>query len=336
MNVVMTSFTGRCLWHWLPLADHIREQGGRCDFVLFPRLSDPDHANLLTLDHVLLCMPIDEQFAFVHEDEVSALQKVSRCLGDRYDAVLMTSCIAGPELKIKSALTSAKTKAIGMQHGMFQLWDHYDNHFAASFDYFGVFGEAFASRFGEAWRNRVLPLSLPRLDALRPIVDLAGPVLIVLQSEIDPAAIVDVARGLRGLGHEVLLRPHPEHHQIYDTLEAELPFTDGSEPFGDLLARIRPRGLVTSGSTAALEALECVIPTAVLPAQQGEVYADFGIVAEEVSADAIADVFSRFGDPAFNDDLRRCMDRHTGRRGHRIQRALDVLEAVCAARAAPP
>ena len=166
MNVAMTSFTGRCLWHWLPLAARIREQGGRCDFVLFPRLSDPDHASLLTLEHVPLRMPIDEQFAFVDEDEASALQKVSRCLGDRYDAVLMTSCIAGPELKIKSALTSAKTKAIGMQHGMFQLWDQYNKHFAASFDYFGVFGEAFASRFGEARRNRVLPLSLPRLDAL--------------------------------------------------------------------------------------------------------------------------------------------------------------------------
>ena len=330
MNVVMTSFTGRCLGHWLPLAEHIRQAGGRCDFVLFPRLSDPDHAGLMALEHVLLRMPIDEQFAFIDTDEDRALREVARYLGDGYDAVLMTSCIAGPELKIKSALASSGTRIVGLQHGMFQLWERYDSCFAVSFDYFGVFGTAFVSRFGGAWRNRVLPLSLPHLDELQPVSDLSGPILIVLQSAVDLGAIANLARGLKADGQDVLLRPHPEHHGTYDTLKAEFSFTGRAEPFSDLLQRIRPAAIVTSGSTAALEALECGIPTSVLPAQQGEVYTDFGIVAADVSAGAVADVLARFDDPEFNGTLRRCMDRHTGIRGHRTQHALGTLEAMCA------
>src|SRR5690606_32970970 len=108
-----------------------------------------------------------QNFDFIFEDSEEVFAKVPRLIREgEYDAVLMASCVAGPELRFKEALATGKhIPVIGLQHGFFQLWEHYENHFDR-FDLFGVFGPASIVRFAAAVRYNFVPLLLQTLVAL--------------------------------------------------------------------------------------------------------------------------------------------------------------------------
>lgn len=322
----MTSFTSRCLANWLPLATEIRKRGGECEFILFPRVADPDHSHLLDIEnHAVFCEPIDENFTFTKTTEDAALERVSTLSSD-YDAILMTSCVAGPELKIRAAFRGhpARPIIVGLQHGFFQLWNLYEAN-SSCFDYFGVFGDAFIEQFGQAFRPKAIPLGLPKLDEVvlsPPSTNNRG--LFVLQSSVSPEGIEAIVHGMAEKGCEISLRPHPEHRTIYDQLRTRgMKFSNPEVPFqvqaGDF------DFVITSGSTAALESLEAKIPTVVIPSQHGNVYQEFGIVSKDMSADGICQVLTSYNHPDFWQLIDARMREYTGPRGARANFAYEQI-----------
>lgn len=327
MRVIMTSFNYRSLANWLPLADEIRRRDGVCDFALFPRESDPDHRGLLKLkSHVVFSESIDEDFKFIRINENNALSEVAKISGS-YDAILMTSCILGPELKIRAAIggKNKRPSVVGLQHGFFQLWDAYEKN-SHCFDLFGVFGKDFVNKFSERFRHQVIPLALPKLDLIQQRQqEKKNRVLFILQSWVALEAVESIVKGMGENGYDVQLRSHPEHRMIYEDLHSRgVRFSDPEIPLQNQILDFDY--VITSGSTAALEALEARIPTAIIPAQYGDEYQKFGIVAKDFTADSIRSVLTSFESsriwPAIDAQLSNC----TGPRGSRASFAYTQLK----------
>lgn len=326
MRVIITSFTARCLENWLPLAEEIRRQGGKCDYALFPRVSDPNHRGLMALhDHVLLKEPIDGEFNFIQRQEDDVLSELAS-LARGYDAVLMASCVAGPELRLKAVLdrVSPGTLAMGLQHGFYQLWERYEAH-RACFDLFGVFGEAFLERFSPEFKECVVALGLPKLDRIQHSVRQdPRAVLFALQSLVPVETVSTIAAGLSDQGFRVVLRPHPEHTQIYEALRGGgLEFSNVDEPIGQVLSRVGY--VVTSGSTVALEALAAQVPTIVVPEQEGEAYSQFGIVANSSTASDIIALARQYENAEYWSAVMARLERHTGPLKDRAGHAYEAL-----------
>ncbi len=332
MNILMSAFTGRCLMNWLPLATKIRASGGRCDFLLFPRLKDPDHKVLYRRDiqeFALITAPIDEIFEFCETTESECIAEIQRSVtGGRYAGLLMTTCHLGPELKLKQWIqaVSPKTRAIGLQHGFVQVWSDYEKLFG-SYDYLGVFGSAFIHYLSEPFRNRVIPLAPPYLDSYSIENPQHGQsVIFALQKDLPLDKVEQLGLEFATLtGKQVVLRPHPEHVMHYDGLRRTFEFSDPAESL--LLALRRASSVITSGSTLALAALSMKIPTAIIRHLGGEEYEPFGIVADDLTALSILSVLERYRNPAFWIYVSEILKRYTGQPGCRVD---DTYESLCA------
>ncbi|SAK89645.1 hypothetical protein AWB82_06284 [Caballeronia glebae] len=332
MKILVSAFTGRCLVNWLPLADEIRKKNGRCDFLLFPRVSDPDHRALLREDiqsFALVTEQIKEDFSFVRSTEADCAERIrSAVRNQRYEALLMTTCHVGPELKLKNWLkpSSPEIEVIGLQHGFVQPWWYYEE-LSASFDKIGVFGSAFVDRFTEPFRSRVIPLSLPSLD---PYVgekgNPLGATLFALQRDMSVELVDQMATELEiARRRKVIIRPHPEHVSLYDGLRSKFAFSDPAMPVNDVLRSVS--AVVTSGSTLALASLSMRIPTVVLDHLGGAEYRPFGIVAEEMSSASIIQTLQRQEPESFWNELQAVLVRYTGRAGFRAEDAYNSLRS---------
>ncbi|SAK53555.1 hypothetical protein AWB83_01406 [Caballeronia ptereochthonis] len=319
--------------NWLPLADKVRSKDGRCSFLLFPRLSDPDHAALYRSDiqsFARITAPIDKDFAFCETTESACVAAIQRCVTEEhYDGILLTTCHVGPELKLKEWVqaVSPRTRVIGLQHGFVQPWGYYETLFD-SFDYLGVFGQAFVDRLSPQFRERTTALSLPLLDSYR--IDRQPDdeiVLFALQKDLTPDVVKRLSSEIEASsGKKVVLRPHPEHVANYDGLRQTFAFSDPTEPLSRALQRVS--GVITSGSTLALASLSMNIPTAVVPHLGGEEYEPFGIVADEMAASPILQILDRFKEPSFRTQLNKTLEAYTGRAGQRVEYAFDTLRRL--------
>lgn len=319
--------------NWLPLAEQVRAQGGQCDFILFPRRSDPDHAGLYRPEiqkHALLTAPIDDTFAFSEATEHDCIVKIQQIVTRRrYTGALMTTCHVGPELKLKTWIqaVSPETRVIGLQHGFVQPWAYYETLFD-SFDYLGVFGKAFLDRLSSEFRERLIPLSLPILDSYyQKQARTQETILFALQKDLDLDVVKQLAMGIEAsTKKKVVLRAHPEHVSVYDSLRGMFEFSNPEQPLGEALQRAQ--AVVTSGSTLALASLTMKIPTVILPFMGGEHYAKFRIVADSLTTESITEVLHQFNDEMFWMQIDAMMTEFTGRAGHRVSDAYETLQHV--------
>ena len=319
--------------NWLPIASKIRAEGGTCDFLLFPRLSDPDHTGLYGSDiqsHAVLTAPINSTFELCEATEAECIAAIQRRVRQKhYDGVLMTTCHLGPELKLRKWVqaVSPKTRFIGLQHGFVQLWSHYEARFE-SYDYLGVFGEAFTTRLSLEFQDRAVALSLPILDSYsadaRPEEE---SILFALQRDIPPDELRQLSQDIEASsGKKIILRVHPEHVSHYDVLRPIFEFSDPAEPLSRALERTS--AVITSGSTLALASLSMNRPTAILRHLGGEEYEPFGIVAEGMTASSILQVLDRYREASFRVRLDGILERYTGRPGRRVDDAYETLQAL--------
>jgi hypothetical protein len=329
LKVLFTSFNRRSLSHWLPLAETIRRRGGRCDFMLFPRAVDPDSAGLNApeiKEFTVLSLPLGNDFRFVDGDEDhSREQIISACASGDYDAILMTTCVGGPELQLKKWIRPRypRVKFIGLQHGFVQTWSYYESLFP-SFDCFGVFGSGFAERFSLQYQADVLTMALPQLDVARAAHTGGAGILFALQLDLDVDTVRHLARDVEALsGMPVVLRPHPEHLYLYDELRDDFAFSEQSESADEAISKAD--ALVTSGSTIAIQALAAGLPTAVIDHLRGSDYSDFGIVADSVTGADVVGVLEAQQMPARKELIGVQLKRHTGEAGIRALSAYSVL-----------
>ncbi|WNC89268.1 hypothetical protein RI103_16530 [Paraburkholderia sp. FT54] len=329
LKVLFTSFNRRSLSHWLPLAETIRRRGGGCDFMLFPREVDPDSAGLNApeiKEFTVLSLPIGHDFNFVGDDEDhSRVQVINACASGDYDAILMTTCVGGPELHLKKWIRphQPRIKFIGLQHGFVQTWSYYESLFP-SFDCFGVFGAGFAERFSLQYQADVLTMALPQLDVARAAHTGGAGVLFALQLDLNVATVRDLAREVESLsGMPVILRPHPEHLRLYDELRDDFAFSEQSESANEAIAKAD--ALVTSGSTIAIQALAAGLPTAVIDHLRGSDYSDFGIVADSITGADVVSVLEAQQMPTQKKLIGTQMKRHTGEAGVRVLSAYAAL-----------
>lgn len=327
MRVVITSFAARCLDNWIPLAHEIRAQGDLCDIALFPRVSDPSNQSLLHFrEYILFNEPIGADFGFISNN--GELTKLCKKLSD-YDLILLASCIAGPELMIRKELRrqSSQAKIIGLQHGFYQLWDTYAKHWE-SFDFFGVFGQAFVERFPKPIQERVIPLGLPKLDLIKPTLRMnAKTILFCLQTTTPLEVIMLIARELTQEGFQIIFRGHPEFPEQYSYLRsAGFSFVD---PGSTLLESLQNVGyVVTTGSTVVLEALQLGLPVAVIPEQAGSEYKPFKIVTESSTGAAIINVLRNYNDEKFRQHLHWQLQQHSGPATGRSLHAYTALKQI--------
>ena len=301
-RIVVTGTSARALGNWLPAFERLGALGHRVETLLFPHLPDPDHAGLRALP--LPCLgefPVPESlrriaWGVVSEIATPAYELLSR---DPPDALVLTTCHAGPERSLAGRLFKAPRRPVlvGCQHGTVQHWAAYWRHF--SFDQFLVFGEAFRQRAPETLRSRVHAVGLPKLDAVarppRPPFERDGrPILFAAQT----TRTDDLIRSLRRLGElsgrAVHVRPHPEFPELF--ADSGLVVAGGGQPLVEQIATCSL--VVTSGSTTVLEALVAGCPCAVLPVEQGDEYAAAGIVAETGAAEQILEIVRRQLEPA--------------------------------------
>jgi hypothetical protein len=322
-----------------PLLDELaadRQQdpdgGWHVHFLLCPRLSDPDHTGLYDSDiqsHALLTAPINSTFELCETTEADCIAAIQRCVGQKhYDGVLMTTCHLWPELKLRKWVqaVSPKTRFVGLQHGFVQLWSHYEARFE-SYDYLGIFGEAFTTRLSPEFQDRAVALSLPILDSYsaeaRPEEE---SILFALQRDIPPDELRQLFQDIEASsGKKIILRVHPEHVSHYDVLRPIFEFSDPAEPLSRALERTS--AVITSGSTLALASLSMNRPTAILRHLGGEEYEPFGIVADGMTAYSILQILIDIGNP-FGVRLDGILEPYTGRPGRRVDDAYETLQAL--------
>ncbi|WP_250523094.1 MULTISPECIES: hypothetical protein [unclassified Caballeronia] len=326
----MSAFTNRCLMNWIPIATKIRASGGTCNFLLFPRLSDPDHKGLYSHEiqsHAVLTAPIDASFELCETTEADCKAAIQHIVKrKRYDGVLMTTCHLGPELTLRSWVqaVSPATQFVGLQHGFVQQWPNFEARFS-SYDYLGVFGRAFRHRLVPEFRKRTVALSLPILDSYASNARPEGNrILFALQRDISPGEVQRLAQDIEILsGRKMVLRAHPEHVSHYDVLRPTFEFSDPAEPLSRALARTS--AVITSGSTLALASLAMKRPTAILRHLGGEEYEPFGIVADAMEAEPILQILDRFREPSFWPGMDEILENYAGRAGRRVDDAYETL-----------
>jgi hypothetical protein len=234
-----------------------------------------------------------------------------------------------PELKLKTWIqaVSPETRVIGLQHGFVQPWAYYETLFD-SFDYLGVFGKAFLNRLSSEFRERLIPLSLPILDSYyQKQARTQETILFALQKDLDLDVVKQLAMGIEAsTKKKVVLRAHPEHVSVYDSLRGMFEFSNPEQPLGEALQRAQ--AVVTSGSTLALASLTMEIPTVILPFMGGEHYAKFRIVADSLTTESITEVLHQFNDEMFWMQIDAMMTEFTGRAGHRVSDAYETLQHV--------
>jgi hypothetical protein len=328
LKILFTSFNRRSLSHWLPLAETVRRRGGRCDFMLFPRVVDPDSDGLNApeiKEFTVLSLAIGNDFKFIDDEDHCRIRIIDACASGDYDAILMTTCVGGPELQLRKWIQpdQPRIKFIGLQHGFVQTWSYYESLFD-SFDCFGVFGAGFAERFSLRYRANVLTMALTQLDVMRAARTGGAGILFALQLDLDANTVRHLAGEIQvHSGMPVVLRPHPEHLRLYDELRDHFAFSEQSESADDAISKAD--GLVTSGSTIAIQALDAGLPTAVVDHLRGSDYSDFGVVADSITGADVMRVLEAQQAPTGKKLIAMQMKRHTGEAGVRALSAYSAM-----------
>jgi hypothetical protein len=298
-SILFTGTSARAVNNWLPAFRRLEASGHLVRSLLFPHAADPDHAGLDSLGFPILTrIPIPESLRRIAPVTVRslAMEGHEAILRDSADAIVLTTCHAGPEAELARVLEPEQPRPviIGCQHGFVQNWHVYWDRF--SFDHFLVFGEHFRRQAPEILRDRISLAGLPKLDALcrtvRPAFqDDTRPILYAAQTKISDDLIHMLDELAFLSGREVLVRPHPEFPRLFDG--TGLTLAPEGETFAERISRSSL--LVSTGSTAALEALVAGCPTVVLPMERGDEYEAAGIVTDSISAAEVLAAAERQG-----------------------------------------
>lgn len=333
--IVFTAINARSLANWAPILEELGRRGHRISSLLFPHRADPDSAGLRaaaswcpTAGEFPLDVSLWGAAPDAWEDVVDRAARSLTAIAP--DAVVMTTCHAGPERALPAAWTGRDGRPvfIGCQHGFVQNWDGYWRDFRG--DHLLVFGRMFQELAPDRIAGRVHVAGLSKLDAIaeEPRPAFAAdrrPILFAAQRTCTDELIALLRAVGAAAGREVHIRPHPEHR---DALRSTgLPLLDHGEPLAAQIGRCSL--VVTSGSTVGLEAIAVGAPVVVLPLERGQAYAEAGIVAAGMTAADVLAVAEAQSSVGSRGRLRAFLERATGSdRGGRVALGADCVERL--------
>jgi hypothetical protein len=293
MKIVFTGTSARTVANWQPALSLLQDRGHIVQSICFPHRPDPDSEGLQRIGFPnLMCVPVEIHFSILERSSAKSIaDKALHIIRDTApDILMLTTCHAGPEAELMSLLALDKKRPVilGCQHGIVQNWNGYWSNFC--FDYLLVFGPRFALLTPPHLRDRVISAALPKLDLFTKkqrgdFDNDQRPILFVAQTVCTPKLVKVLVDLSYMSGRQLLVRPHPEFRNAFDNLRPFATFLDVLEPLEAQMAAASL--IITTGSTAALEAVTIGIPVVVLPQQRGNEYEAAGIVAKMDVADIL-------------------------------------------------
>lgn len=312
MRLVVAGSTGRAILNWDPLLDFVEAKGGAAGTILM----DPSAA-----DDVEWPAPSRARWKHMvdprREDAMKGL--VDAVTAEKPEVVLLATVLSDVEVNLHAAMQRVPERPaiVGAQHGFFQYWSRYKE--LSSFDAFLTYGPFFQAAVEDD--PRFVAASLPKIDRIRyrPVTRKHRRVLLAPQTHFHPEISEIVLQLKQQCGLDTIIRPHPAAPDLYDDLSRhDFVDFDRRSDLNEVFARID--GVITTGSTIALEALAAAKPVVVLPFQFGEAYTKAGIVADDLTVDGLLRIFSKFSDRKFLEDIKRFLASTTGSDTHNRSR----------------
>lgn len=243
------------------------------------------------------------------------------------DLVLCDDMNHWPAQRAAAALAALDDRPlfVSFQHGLYQSWPTMNANFCA--DAFLCFGRRHVLNFEPRHWPHVLPVGLPKLDALagQPTSD-GGFILFLAQTSPAPPILRGLLLDLqREAGLPVRIRRHPAHPELFDALGDAFEFTaDAQDP---VLQMAECTWMLTTHSTAALEAMMLRKPVVVMPSFGTADFPGYPALATDFTADKVLGALARArkGGTAIE---RFLLDNCGGRRRDATVRAADVLREL--------
>ncbi len=333
MNVLVCGYTWRTVDNFRPLVDGLAARGHRIGTCFFPH-------NSVEQNHQLGDLPYTS-YAVVPADDFSAeipparlAQIIGKAMDEHdCDVVLLDDILNYPSNGIHRIVAdrAPHIPVIAFQHGFFQFWERYRRNFAC--DHFIAFGVRDKRELFPLQQERTSVLGLAKLARLRGVqTSDDGSVLFIGQDmprwEVITMALTEF---VRNTGKKVRVRLHPQHAS-YAPLGAH-----GFEILGadtDITPQIASASaVITTGSTAGMEALVLGKPVVALPSYSSVIFRSSPCIAYDYTGREIERVL---GDWHHHTEvLKDFMDDAIADLSFHPERATSALEDViesCASR----
>lgn len=284
--------------NWLPLFHQIIRDGGTCEIIYLPWAGDPstkdEHPPSLHINYQKKIESLDRNG--LSEEELSEILDAS--ITPQVDVAFICDMQSYPSSFVYEILSQREKKplVIGLQHGLFQSWYLYNQNFCA--DYLFSFGERQKYELSKKLRNRVIPAGLPKLDTLASIVSKDNNYILFLsQNSINTTETSKLLEELEiSFQLPVVTRSHPQYPKSTSRQSIFSPPMIHGVP-ADMLSLheqiAHARWVLTSYSTAGLEALHIGKPVVLLPSHGITAWAGYPGIARAMNTTSILDALHR-------------------------------------------
>jgi hypothetical protein len=295
LKILITGYTFRTVDNYLPLVAVLQRRGHVVASCFFPHTTVPKNLELRALPFTSLAF---RPMGPGHDDLTHAeLRATLKKAVDEFapNVVLLDDILNYPSNAIAALIREMDPtiRVAAFQHGFFQFWGAYRRHFAC--DLFFAYGARARREFTGALADRVIALGLPKLSRLRQLEISDDDTLLFVAQETPRAEIIGAAlRELRAInGRRIRIRPHPEHSAAYASLAS-----DGFELLGaddDVQPQLAAcHAVITTGSTAGIEALLLGKPVVSLPSYSATIFRDSPCQALDYTGAAIQRVLDEW------------------------------------------
>jgi hypothetical protein len=335
MNILYCGYNYRNVDNFRPLLDELAARGHAIGYCAFPH---PNPVKNLELGeapfqrlafapfNALLTQPsLPELRDLLHR----ALREFSP------DVVLLDDILNYPSNSICTMVkeVAPDVPVIAFQHGFYQFWSRYRRFFAC--DFFLTYGDCYRREFLPHQQERVVSFGLPKLSRLTnvPVSD-DGTILYVAQ---DTPSWEVVARALKTYvqisGRRVRVRLHPEFAARYEAMACEgLEIQYAVDDIVPHLASCH--AVVTTGSSAGMEALVLGKPVVSLPSYSSIIYAGSPSMAFDCTGEEIWRVLSQW--PQRQHDVQTFMEDAISPLSYDMEQAAQCLEELVIRRFVQP
>jgi len=314
----------------------VRERGGECELVALPWTGDPSHERLA---HTGFPLRLHRPISALSEDGISLqdLEEIVRgIVAAAPDFVMLCDMQSYPSNRVHGLLKKHgfRGRCIGLQHGLFQLWNLYNDNFCA--DYLFCFGRRHVEQIHPGNRAKAFAVGLPKMDRLAKAEVKSGGYILFLPQRSPEAVILDPALAVyeQAMQIPVVVHDHPQYPSLCRHRSAlPLPEVLRNTTGWSVIDYIRHAEMViTLHSTAALEAMYLGKPVVLLPNAGLGAFENYPGISEGFSPQAINVALQNVMRP--NHHTQAWLDHVMG--GWRHDHAERVYAKLCELHAAMP
>ncbi|PTL79701.1 hypothetical protein [Vitiosangium sp. GDMCC 1.1324] len=335
MNVLYCGYNYRNVDNFRPLLDELAASGHTIGYCAFPY---PNPAKDLELGEApfqrLAFAPFNATLTQPSLPEVRDM--VHRALREfSPDVVLLDDIFNYPSNAISTMVkeVAPQLPVVAFQHGFFQFWSHYRRFFAC--DFFLAYGSRSQREFLPHQQERVITFGLPKLSRLKNVPVSDDGTLLYLAQDTPRWEVVAPAlkRYAKLTGRRVRVRAHPQFASIYEALAGE-----GLElqyAVDDVIPHLAScHAVVTTGSTAGMEALVLGKPVVSLPSYSSSIFTGSPCMALDYTGEQIWSVLHQW--PQRQDELRSFLEDSISPLSFDMPRAARYFEELITRRIVRP